>query len=81
MKKQLSEMSLAELQEHKQKSKKMWTFLGGLMIGVCIVLIFVAIQTKNYALIAVAMGSMTTLMAGVAALKTIDAEIEKRQAQ
>ena len=52
---------------------------GIVMIIACIILIAVAVKSKNYALIAVASGSFITLLPIMTRLGQIDKEIKTRE--
>ena len=60
--KKLSELTLNELYAEKKKIKGILMGFGIVMIIACIILIAVAVKSKNYALIAVASGSFITLL-------------------
>ena len=74
----LSTLSVEELIEKRKKSKSAWVGISIPMVVVCCVLIYLAIDLKNYALIAVAMGSAITLLPGFAIISEIDKELKKR---
>lgn len=77
--KKLSELTLNELNTEKKKTKGILTGIGIVMIIACIILIVVAIKSKNYALIAVASGSFITLLPIMTRLGQIDKEIKTRE--
>jgi uncharacterized membrane protein YqjE len=82
MKKDLSLMSVTELNEQKKKLTNIYVVLGIFMIVTAIALVYFAISTKNYAFIAVALGSCITFLPGLASLAEVNKEIKKRnQAQ
>lgn len=77
--KNLSELTLNELYAEKRKSKSVLTGLGIVMLILCAILVFAAVKSKNYALIAVACGSFITLLPMTTRLTQIDAEIKNRE--
>ena len=78
-KKKLSELTLNELYTEKKKIKGILMGFGIVMIIACIILIAVAVKSKNYALIAVASGSFITLLPITTRLGQIDKEIKTRE--
>ncbi|MFD1258881.1 hypothetical protein ACFQ3S_18885 [Mucilaginibacter terrae] len=48
------------------------------MVIACLTLVYLSVKTKNYALIAVAMGSSITMLPGFVSISAIDNEIKKR---
>lgn len=76
--KNLSELTLNELHAEKNKSKGILIGLGIVMIIACAILVFVAIKSKNYALIAVACGCFITLLPMMTRLGEIEKEIKNR---
>ena len=77
--KELSELTLNELYAEKKKIKGILMGFGIVMIIACIILIAVAVKSKNYALIAVASGSFITLLPITTRLGQIDKEIKTRE--
>ena len=75
----LSELTVNELYAEKKKSKGILTGFGIVMLVACATLVFVAVKSKNYALIAVACGSFTTLLPVMARLGQIEKEIKNRE--
>jgi hypothetical protein len=74
----LSELTLEELQARKNKTKSAIIGLGIVMTIAVATLIYLAIRNKNYALIAVGMGSIISLLPSVIVLKQIEDEIKSR---
>lgn len=77
--KKLSELTLEELFAEKKKRKGILTGLGIVILIACGTLVFLAIKSKNYALIAVASGSFITLMPLIASLSQVEKEIKNRE--
>ncbi len=77
--KEISELTLSELYQEKKKRKGVISVLVTAMIILCGVLIFGAIKSKNYALIAVACGSFVTLFPSINYLGQIEKEIKNRE--
>ncbi|WP_291091447.1 hypothetical protein [Empedobacter sp. UBA7494] len=78
-KKNLSEYIDNELLKKQKQTKTMVITFGCLMFLISIFLIYSAIKSKNYALIAFACGTSTTLMPLVIRLSMINKEIKSRQ--
>lgn len=76
--KNLSALTINELYAEKKKSKGVLIGLGSLMIIACALLVFVAIKSKNYALIGVACSCSITLLPMMTRLGQIEKEIKKR---
>lgn len=74
----LSDLSIDQLLERKDKTIQIYRILTIFMIIASAVTIYLAIKSKNYALIAVAMGSFLTLLAGYAEITKIKKEIRMR---
>lgn len=77
--KKLSELTLNELYTEKKKTKGILSGIGVVMIIACIILIAVAVKSKNYALISVAFGSFIALFPIVTRLGQIDREIKTHE--
>ena len=77
-KKNLSEYSIEELLETKKKIKTISIVLGLVMLLAIIFLVYSAIQTKNYAFMAIGVSSMTTLLPLIMQLSKIEKEIKSR---
>ena len=77
--KKLTELTLSELNTEKKKVKGILTGIGIVMIIACVILITVAVKSKNYALIAVASGSFITLLPIMTRLGQIEKEIKTRK--
>ena len=77
--KKLTELTLNELNTEKKKVKGILTGIGIVMIIACVILITVAVKSKNYALIAVAIGSFITLLPIMTRLGQIEKEIKNRE--
>lgn len=78
-KENLSELTTAQLTEKKKKLTSTFTGIAVAMVIIFAALIYFAIKSKNYALIAVAMGSSITLLPGFTSIAQINAELKKRQ--
>lgn len=74
----LEGLSLEELHAKKKKLKSILIGISIPMVIACLTLLYLSIKTKNYALIAVAMGCSITMLPAFAGLGAIDKEIEKR---
>jgi hypothetical protein len=74
----LSNLSIEQLLEKKKKLKSMCIGIAIPMVIACLTLLYLAIKTKNYALIAVAMASSITMLPGFISIGAIDNEIKKR---
>lgn len=75
---ELSALSLEELIEKKKKLKSIYIGISIPMVLACTALIYFAIKSKNYALIAVAMGCSITLMPAFIEMASVNNEIKKR---
>ncbi len=71
-------MSLEELTGKRIKLKKTILIIGSLMGIAILFLIYTVIQTKNYAFLAIGIGSSFGLLPGFVQLKNIDNEIKGR---
>lgn len=77
--KKITEYSLPELHERKNKLKMVYSILGIFMLIAFSVLCYLAYTTKNIGLYAVAMGSLCTFAPGLASIAQINKEIKARQ--
>lgn len=79
MENKLSEVSLAELELRKKKLIRL-AYISGVMIFLCVAaILFLAIKSGNYALIAVACGSALTYIPMWINLNLINKEIQSRK--
>jgi hypothetical protein len=78
-KQKLEELTLEELHSQRNKIKGALTGLGIIMLILCALIIYLAVKSGNYALIAVGSGSLITLLPIMASLGTINKEIKKRE--
>lgn len=76
----LAELTLEELLIKQKKAKAAVIGLSIVMAVALITLIYLAIKSKNYVLLAVAGGSGLTLLPSFIVLKQIDNEIKSRKA-
>lgn len=74
----LAALTTEELQTKYKKSKGVVLGLGIVMLFASITLIYVAITTKNYAFIAVAIGSSMSFLPMIIEFKQIEKEIKSR---
>lgn len=74
----LAALTTEELQTKYKKSKGIVLGLGIVMLFASITLIYVAITTKNYAFIAVAIGSSMSFLPMIIEFKQIEKEIKSR---
>ena len=74
----LTALTTEELQTKYKKSKGVVLGLGIVMLFASITLIYVAITTKNYAFIAVAIGSSMSFLPMIIEFKQIEKEIKSR---
>lgn len=74
----LSTLSIDELLEKKKKLKGIIIGIAIPMVIACLTLVYLSVKTKNYALIAVAMGSSITMLPGFVSMSAINNEIKKR---
>jgi hypothetical protein len=79
MNKKLTELTLNELNIEKKKTKGVLTGLGLVMLIACGILVFLAVKSENFALIAVASGSFITLLPILIRLGQIEKEIKNRE--
>ncbi len=77
----LSELTLEQLTEKKKKLTSLSIGIAVAMFIICATLFYFAIKSKNYALIAVGMGSMITLLPVFTSVGAISSEIKKRGKQ
>lgn len=77
----LSELSIEELESKKKMVLSAIIGLGIVMIIACCLLFYFAMTSKNFALIAVAIGSTLTLMPSFISIGQINAEIESRKSK
>ncbi len=77
----LSELSIEELESKKKTILSATIGLGIVMIIACCTLFYFAITSKNFALIAVAVGSSLTLMPCFISIGQINAEIKSRKSK
>lgn len=77
----LSDLTLEQLTEKKKKLTSLSIGIAVAMFIVCATLFYLAIKSKNYALIAVGMGSMITLLPVFTSVGVINSEIKKREKQ
>lgn len=77
----LSELSIEELESKKKTILSATIGLGIVMIIACCALFYVAITSKNFALIAVAIGSTLTIMPSFISIGQINAEIKSRKSK
>jgi len=75
----LAELTLEELLIKQKKAKGAVIGLGIVMAIALITLIYLAIKSKNYVLLAVAGGSGLTFLPSIIALKQIETEIKSRK--
>lgn len=77
----LSELSIEELESKKKMVLSAIIGLGIVMIIACCLLFYFAMTSKNFALIAVAIGSTLTLMPSFISIGQINAEIKSRKSK
>lgn len=75
----LAELTLEELQIKQKKAKAAVIGLSIVMVVALITLIYLAIKSKNYVLLAIAGGSGLTLLPSFIVLKQIETEIKSRK--
>jgi hypothetical protein len=75
----LSELTLEQLTEKKKKLTSQLVSIAIAMFIIYVALFYFAIKSKNYALIAVGMGSLITLMPVFVSVGEINKEIKKRE--
>lgn len=81
MKNKLAELSLTELQERKKKMRGVVIGLGSVMVIALGILLFLAIRSKNYVLIAIIPGCLMTLFPVFISLSQLNTEIKSRQSK
>lgn len=77
----LSELSIEELESKKKTILGASIGIGIIMIIACCVLFYFAISSKSFALIAVGMGSLTTLIPSFISINQINTEIKSRKSK
>ncbi len=77
----LNNLTLEQLTEKKKKLTSLSIGIAVAMFIICATLFYLAIKTKNYALIVVGMGSMITLLPVFTSVGAISSEIKKREKQ
>jgi Kef-type K+ transport system membrane component KefB len=77
----LTELTLEQLTEKKKKLVSLSIGIAISMVIACGVLFYLAIKTKNYALMAVGMGSLITLLPVFVSVTEITKEIKRREKQ
>lgn len=77
----LSDLSIEQLESKKKTVQSLAIGLGIVMLIACFVLFYVAIISKNFALIAVAIGSLMSLMPVLISIGQINAEIKSRKSK
>ncbi|WP_265429692.1 hypothetical protein [Chryseobacterium sp. YIM B08800] len=77
----LSELSIEELESKKKMVLSAIIGLGIVMIIACCLLFYFAMMSKNFALIAVVIGSTLTLMPSFISIGQINAEIKSRKSK
>lgn len=77
----LTDLSLEQLQSKKKTILTATIGLGIVIIIACFFLFYVAITSKNFALIAVGIGSLMTLMPSFISIGQINAEIKSRKSK
>ncbi|MFY1045864.1 hypothetical protein [Chryseobacterium sp. GP-SGM7] len=77
----LSDLSLEQLESKKKTVKSLAIGLGIVIIIACSVLFYVAMTSENFALIAVAVGSLMSLMPIFISISQINAEIKSRKSK
>lgn len=75
----LSSLSAEQLAEKKKKLTSIYIGLAIPMLLAFASLIYFSIKTKNYALIAVALGTSVTLLPGFVNIGAINTELKKRE--
>ena len=79
--KKLTDLTLEELQERYKKSKGSAIGISIVMVIAVIALIYLSLETKNYALIAVAISCSITLLPMFMSLNQIATEIKSRNSK
>lgn len=77
----LSELSIEELESKKKTILNATIGIGCVMLIACCALFYFAITSKNFALIAVAIGSSMTLMPSFISIGQINNEIKSRKSK
>ena len=77
-KKNLTDYSIEELKSKKKTFQSIFISFGLLMLLASIFLIYSAISTKNYAFLAIAMGSFSAIVPLLIQLAQINKEIKSR---
>ncbi|MCX8531035.1 hypothetical protein [Chryseobacterium luquanense] len=77
----LSDLSLEKLESKKKTVQSLAIGLGIVMLIACSILFYFAITSKNFALIAVAIGSLMSLMPILISIGQINAEIKSRKSK
>lgn len=80
-KNKFADLSLKELQAKQANAKKVVMVLGMVMLAINLLLVFLIFKTKLYSLLAVVIGSMTTLLPSFINLTQLNHEIKSRQSQ
>ncbi|WP_159474077.1 hypothetical protein [Chryseobacterium sp. 18068] len=77
----LSELSIEELESKKKTILNATIGIGSVMLIACCAIFYFAITSKNFALIAVAIGSSMTLMPSFISIGQINNEIKSRKSK
>ncbi|MEG1591315.1 hypothetical protein [Chryseobacterium sp.] len=77
----LSELSIEELESKKKTILSATIGLGIVMILACCALFYFAISSKNFALIAVAIGGSLTFVPSLISISQINSEIKSRKSK
>lgn len=80
-KNKFADLSLEELQAKQANAKKVVMVLGMVMLAINLLLLLLIFKTKLYSLLAVVIGSMTTLLPSFINLTQLNHEIKSRQSQ
>lgn len=80
-KNKFADLSLEELQAKQANAKKVVMVLGIVMLAINLLLLLLIFKTKLYSLLAVVIGSMTTLLPSFINLTQLNHEIKSRQSQ
>lgn len=80
-KNKFADLSLEELQAKQANAKKVVMVLGMVMLAINLLLVFLIFKTELYSLLAVVIGSMTTLLPSFINLTQLNHEIKSRQSQ
>ncbi len=76
--KELTEFTLEELFAEKKKRKALLTGFGIVMLIACGILVFLAAESSNFALLAVPCGCFLTLMPSIVYMNQVEKEIKSR---